>query len=529
MAETLAGKEIIAVIEVGSSAIRMVVAEVGPKLSIRYLENLQKPVSFGKDVFTTGRLSHASIREGIEILENFDSVLETYGVRRRHTIATSAVREASNKDNFIDQAYVRTGIDIEVIEGAEENRLDLIAVEHAFQGRFDFDKKNCLILEVGTGSTEVIGTVSGEVALTRMLLIGPLRLPEQASVGKTDAPTLQRLLKRRVHAFAQEFAREFDLGSIDTFVAMGASVRFLGKQIQEQSSEGGGSPLDALRSVTPRDFSEFVKNLSRLSAEDISEKYGLPYTEAETLYASLLIYWNFLNETKASAIVIPTASLRDGLLLEMAQLVSGYKRTDLSRQVIHSARKLAKKYQYDEPHAAAVSHVALKLFDLLSEDHGLGSRERLLLEVASILHDIGVFISPSSHHKHGFYLVDAAEIFGLRKIDKDIVANVVRYHRRSPPKMTHIPYASLPRPERAVVSKLAALLRVADALDASHQQKCRDFTLERDGDSCALWVPETVGDLSLERQSLAKKSDLLTDVLGATIQLKQGAPAGVKA
>ena len=259
-----------------------------------------------------------------------------------------------------------------------------------------------------------------------------------------------------------------------------------------------------------------------MPADEISDKYGMPYADAESLYASLLIYSNFLAETKAESILVPMVSIRDGLLLELAQLVSGYKRTDLSRQVIHSARSLAKKYNADETHASAVSHISLKLFDLLYEDHGLGSRERLLMEIAAILHDIGSFISPSSHHKHGFYLISAAEIFGVRKIDKDVVANIVRYHRRSPPKPTHIPYISLPKPDRAVVSKLAAILRVAEALDASHQQKCRDFTLERDEDEVILWVPESVGDISLERQSLLRKNDMMTDSLGLIIQIKQG-------
>ena len=172
--------------------------------------------------------------------------------------------------------------------------------------------------------------------------------------------------------------------------------------------------------------------------------------------------------------------------------------------------------------------MSLKLFDALKDEHGLGPRERLLLEVSSLLHDIGIFISPSSHHKHGFYLINAAEIFGLRKTDKDIVANVVRYHRRSLPKPTHVPYMSLPRPDRAVVSKLAAILRIAEALDASHQQKLKDFTLERYRDTYTVWVPEESGDIAMERQSLAKKSDLFADVFGATILLKQGAPVPAK-
>src|SRR4051812_10614487 len=131
MVETpFTSKEPVAVIEVGSSAIRMVIAEIGPKVAVHYLENVQKAVQFGKDVFTTGRLSHGSIRQGIEILKNYKTMIDTYGVRRMHAIATSAVREAANRDNFIDQVFVRTGIDVEVIEGAEENRLSLIAVEH---------------------------------------------------------------------------------------------------------------------------------------------------------------------------------------------------------------------------------------------------------------------------------------------------------------------------------------------------------------------------------------------------------------
>ncbi len=522
MADTGALRQTIAVIEVGSSAIRMVIAEVGPKLEIRYLENLQKPVSFGKDVFTSGRLSHEAIREGIQILDNFQAVMESYGVKRMHAIATSAVREAANKDNFIDQVFVRTGIDVEVIEGAEENRLDLIAVESVLQGRFDFDAKNCLIMEVGTGSTEIILTSKGAVVLTRTLPIGPLRLPDQVAATKTEPLALQRLLKRRIHSIAEEFGREYNLNEIDTLIAMGATMRFVSKEIQLQQ------PADNLSQFSQKDFLEAVKTVGKWSADEIADKYGMPYAEAETLYVSLLIYADFLAETKAEQILVPMVSLRDGLLLEMAQLVSGYKRTDLSRQVLHSSKNLARKYRYDEPHASVVTHMALKLFDLLHEDHGLGSRERLLLEIAAMLHDIGNFISPSSHHKHGHYLINAADIFGLRKIDKEIVANVVRYHRRSPPKMTHIPYVSLPKPERAVVSKLAALLRVAEALDASHQRKCRDFVFEREGDAVNLWVPETSGDIALERQSLSRKSDMLLDVLGTSIQLKQGTPILVK-
>jgi exopolyphosphatase/guanosine-5'-triphosphate,3'-diphosphate pyrophosphatase len=145
----------------------------------------------------------------------------------------------------------------------------------------------------------------------------------------------------------------------------------------------------------------------------------------------------------------------------------------------------------------------------------------MLLEAAAILHDIGIYISPTSHHKHSAYLVNASEVFGLRKSDKDIVSNVVRYHRRSLPKPTHTAYVSLPRADRTVVAKLAAILRVADALDNPHQQKVRDFSLERQQDNFALWVGPEAGDVSLERQAVQSKGDMFGEVFGGSIALKQ--------
>jgi len=515
--KVLSSKEPIAVIDIGSSAIRMIIAEVGPHFEIRYLENLQKAVRFGKDVFKSGRISNTAMRDGINVLKNYKEILNGYGVKHVNAIATSAVREAANRDNFVDQVFVRTGLDVEVIESAEENRLELIAVEHALKDKFDYEKKNCLIIEVGTGHSEIILMTKGEVKLTRALSIGSVRLPEQAAAGKTDPSAMQRILKRSVHAIAEEASREYSLSDVDTFIAMGGDMRFVAKQFT-QKAEG------LFVAFSRKDLIEFLKSLSKMAVEEIAGKYDMSYEDAELLIPTLLIYTSFLGETKAEDIIVPMVSIRDGLLLELSQLFSGLKRSDLSKQVSNSAKSLGKKYKYEESHAACVTALSLKLFDFLKEDHGLGPRERLLLEVAAILHDIGFYISSASHHKHSAYLVDAAEIFGLRKADKDIVSNVIRYHRRSPPKPTHVPYMSLPRLERSIVSKLAAILRVADSLDRTHQQKIRDFTFTKQGDSYALWVSEEVGDISGEREALAEKGEMFLDVFGAAVSLKQGIP-----
>lgn len=513
--EIAALKHVVAVIDIGSSAIRMVIAEVGPKTEIRYLENLQKPVRFGREVFTTGKISSDSMRQGIEILKNYKTVIEGYGIRRIQVVASSAVREAVNRDNFIDQVYVRTGIDIEILEGPEENRLELTAVENALGEKFDFRKSGSLIVEVGSGSTEMIVLNKGEVEVTRTLSLGSIRLPEQAAAGKSDSAVVQQVLKRSIRDVAKYAAQEYSLEQIDTFIALGGDMRFASRQLL-------GPTEETFTILDKKTFTAYVNALAKMTTEEVVEKYGVAYDEAEALYHALLYYFYFLTETRAEQIVVPMMSIRDGILIEMAQMLSNYRRTDVSRQVIHSARHLGEKYKYDEAHAKNVASNAVKLFDLMQEDHGLSSKERLLLEVSSFLHDIGMYVAPMSHHKHSSYLVDASDIFGLRKSDKNIVSNVVRYHRRSFPRETHVAYMSLPKTDRAVVSKLAAILRVADGLDKGHQQKIKTFSLEKSPDAAILWVDEEVGDISVERDALQTKGSMFADVFGLPIILKQG-------
>ncbi len=517
MTEAVTTKITAAVIDIGSSAIRMIVAELGTKEEIRQLENLQKPIRLGKDVFINGRIGNNVMHEAVEILKNYKSVATGYGVKKIQTIATSAVREATNRDMFLDQVFVRTGLDIEVLEGPEENRLELIAVESALGTEFDLEKKNCLIVEVGSGGTEMIVLNQGKVEVTRSLSIGSIRLPEQSVAGKTLLADMQRILKRSIREVASYVATECSLDQVDVFIGLGADMRFVARQLCTE-------PPERFSVLEKKAFENFVSKLSKKTAEEITQEFGMTYTEAETLYPSLLFYDYFLAETKSEQVVIPMTSIRDALLLEMAQMISGYKRTDLSKQVLNSARHLGEKFHYDKGHGLVSASLSIRLFDLLQSDHGMGSRERLLLEVAALLHDIGTYISTTSHNKHSSYMINASEIFGLRKSDKDIVANVVRYHRRSPPKPTHMEYMSLLRNDRAVVSKLAAILRVADALDRSHKQKIKSFSLERVKQGYVLWVPEEAGDVSIEKAALQEKSDMFLENFGIPITLKQGTP-----
>jgi exopolyphosphatase / guanosine-5'-triphosphate,3'-diphosphate pyrophosphatase len=182
-------------------------------------------------------------------------------------------------------------------------------------------------------------------------------------------------------------------------------------------------------------------------------------------------------------------------------------------QGIASAASLGRKFHYDEAHARHVADLGLAIFDSLVREHGLGGHERLLLEVASLVHDIGTFIKTSGHHKHGEYIVANSEIFGLSRVDLTIIANVVRYHRKAPPSSTHVNFIALPREDRIVVMKLAAIARVADALDRGHDQRVRDASFERREERFVIRATGAT-DLSLERLSLAEKGDMFEDVFG---------------
>ena len=163
--------------------------------------------------------------------------------------------------------------------------------------------------------------------------------------------------------------------------------------------------------------------------------------------------------------------------------------------------------------------MALELFRELQAEHGLGPHHAVLLRTAAILHDIGAFVSNSGHHKHSLYLILNSELFGLTHRDNTVVALVARYHRRSEPKPTHPEYMALDRNSRMIVSKLAALLRVADALDRSHLQHIRTVTFSREEQRFIITLTD-VEDVTLERVAIKEKGNLFESMFGLQIVLR---------
>lgn len=505
--------DMVAAIDVGANALRMVIAEVFADGRVEAIEQLHRAVRLGQDTFRRGRLGGESMRAAIQVLRDYRQLLDLYHVQKIRAVATTAVREAVNGETFLDRAFLATRLNIEVIDTSEESRLTVSAVRQAVGDSLGVNQRQTLIADVGGGSTLLTLLDDGEIETSQSLRLGSIRLQEMFATNEESPLRSADMLRQHIGNSLSTFETVVPLEAIDSFVAVGGDARFAAREI--------GMPTESseLTVVDTAEFDRLVDRCQRHTAEELSKRHGIPFAEAETLVPALLVYQQLLHKTKAPQMIVSHVSMRDGLLLELAREVTGKEDTALISGAIHSAMAIAEKYHVDMDHVRGVADTAVRLFDVFQADHGLGPRQRLLLRVASLLHEIGGYVSSRSHHKHSEYLITNSEIFGLSRNEISMVAQIARYHRRSVPKSTHTGYMSLSRESRVIVSKLAALLRVADALIRGHCRRAADIQFLRVGDELIVTMPSGP-DLLLEERAVETKGDLLEDIYGVKIRLE---------
>jgi len=503
----------VGVVDIGASAIRLVVAEARPGEALRVLEEASRGVLLGKDTFTHGRIGAATVEAALKTLEGFRRIMDGYGVVRYRAVATSAVREAQNRETFLDRVRLRTGLEVEIIDGTEENRLTYLAVRGALKGDAAVFQDDAVLVEVGGGSADISFLRKGQPTYSGTYALGAIRLRQNLASWHGSHEQRVRLLRRHIHNVVEDIRRELPLREAKHFVALGGDVRFAAARIL-------GGRASAVAVVEKAPFLAFSEKVVAEDVEQIGQRYRLPPAEAETLVPALLAYEALLGETAADRVMVPEASLRAGLLLDLTGGDEGQALEDMQKQVLASAQALGEKYRYDAPHAKQVALLATRLFDELKGEHGMGARDRLLLEVAALLHDVGIYVSLRGHHKHTWYLLSVAEIFGLTRDDMSVVANVARYHRRATPQKSHLPYMALDSEARVLVNKLAGILRLANALDADHLQKVKDLRLVPEDGGFALEV-QGAGDLTMERLVALARSELLVEVFGRKLGFRE--------
>ena len=456
-ADKSAGMMTMATIDVGAHSARLLIAEVkSGTLEFTPLEELERPVPLGSNVFRTGGISNESIQFLCGILGDFREKMREYGVSKCKAIATSAVREAANADIFLERIRHATGIEIQLFTGTDEARLDFTAVSRGIPRKYGFFESAALIADIGTGACEISTYERGNLCFAETLKIGTLRMLGRIH-GTYSASAINYYISRMVdNAFSELRSISANLKA-DFIIAMGSSARNLLKLLPGKTSD------PAAVCISREEFFLLRSRISDLSFEQLGKEFNLAADLAETIHPCCMILDNLLRLTDADNILIPMTSTKFLLLQDFIDKSFGIP--DRFEEQIHSLiMRTAARYRCDNDYCERTAQFAEVLFNKLEKLHGLGHADLLILKIAARLHKAGLFINNQSYHEHSAYIIRNTEIPGISPEQRRIAALVARYHRKDPPAMLHQDYAILPAADRERVNKLAAILRIACAL-----------------------------------------------------------------
>lgn len=488
--------EILAAIDVGTNAVRMELARALPDGSLETLHQERDPVRPGEGLFETGSISREVADRLLSTLRRYAALCRRDGARVR-AVATSAVREARNGPDILRRVRDEAGLELEVVSGKEEARLICLGV---LQGKPPGARS--LVLDIGGGSTEVAVARGEEATGLWSVAVGAVRVTETFGLsGRVPRARLALVRSFAAEAFREALPRRFahprvalgSSGTINAVVAFAASRR---------------------RSATRKEIAKAVDALAGMRLEE-RRRFFEP-RRAEVVTAGAIILDAAMRNLGLDAVTSVETGLRNGVLVDLLRRGVSAQRRD--RSAAEGAMALGRRFGFDERHAAHVGALAVRLFEDLADLHRLPLSARRVLEAAAVLHDIGNAVSFHKHHKHTFYLVANADMPGFADRERALVATVARFHRRSTPDRKRADLAHLSPGEMALVRKLSAILRVANALDASHQQPVRSLSAGLRGRAVTLRV-RLRGPADLELWEAHRESHFFREVFRTSLEL----------
>ena len=506
----------IAVIELGTTAIRMAIGQTDGVTGVQILEQLVRGVSLGKDTFTQREIRRQTLQQCVDVLKSYRRKLEEYQCTNPNhirVVATSAVREAQNRMVFLDRVYTATGFVVEPIDDAEIARVTYLGIRPLLEKSDELRDATTMLMEVGGGNTDILLLDGKDILLSHAYRLGSLRLQQMLRQYNASHDQSGNIMTGQIDRTMEQIREALPRNSRIELLALGGDVRFASKllQLETANSQITRIPVDALSTLTHK--------LTQLSVDQISRRYHLELTQAETLVPALLTYLRAASMLRADDLLVTQFNLRDALLNGMLQTADWSE--DFREQIVRSARELARRFTVDLNFSEHVAKLSSQIFWSLQSIHQMDSRCETILYVAALLHECGMFVSSSAYHKHSFYLITNSELFGLSSLDHRLVALVARYHRRALPKASHDAFAQLQLDDRVLVSQLAAILRIARCLNHSRNQRiiAPEFQIERQ--RFIVQATTGSGDLSLEQLELRQNSTLFEDTFGLDILLRQ--------
>jgi exopolyphosphatase/guanosine-5'-triphosphate,3'-diphosphate pyrophosphatase len=505
----------IAALDIGTNSFHLVVAQPTQDHRFEVIDREKEMVRLGSGSGDMKRLEPEAIDRGVAALKRFRKIAESAGASM-HAVATSAVREADNRDEFLNRARDEAGVEVDVVSGAEEARLIHVGVLQAVSG---LDRRH-LLIDIGGGSTEFVIGEGAEVLEALSLKLGAIRLTERflrrEPLRKKDVTECRRYVRAYLtHPVrgARDLGFEVAVGSSGTISNLAEMVH----------AARGGEPLKTVSNFTftAAELSEVVARL--VKAPTVEERTGLPGLEAkraDIILGGAIILEQAFQELGIAEMTVSDYALREGVLLDALrrrERTSVGHLEDVRRQsVVH----LAAICPGERSHSEQSTRLALQLFEATRQWHDLGPETEEWLEAAGLLANVGLVVSHDRHHLHSYYVIRNSDVLvGFTDREVEIIAQVARYHRKSAPKSRHEDFSRLSEADQDTVRTLAGILRVGVALDRTRSGLVEKLEVRPGGEDAEVEIVVEAGgrDIGLELYTAEARRSLLEEAIGAKV------------
>lgn len=514
-------------IDVGSHEVELKVFELSKKNGIRQLDDIIHLVDLGTDTYEDGRISFAHVAEIKRILLDFRRVMDNYGVRDYTAYGTSAFRDMENASIVLKQIEQETGVRIEILANSEQRFLDYKSI--ASKGE-EFNRvmgRGTAIVDFGGGSIQISLFEKDRLVLTQNLQLGVLRINEllhRIGAGSHKmADLVEEMVNSQLQVFEKLYLKDMKIRNIiivDDFIS--EVVRKQVFDFREFMKDNPAKTNDAGEFVSTSDFRRFISELEKYSRTDLAIRLGIEEDNIPLLRISTIMLQCIYDLMKADLLWFPCVTLCDGIVYEYAEQHKYIQMPhDFKRDILACAEQVSRRYLGSEDRSKTIGKIALKIFESTKKLHGMGNRERLLLQIATTLHDCGKFISMTNLAECSYNILKSTEIIGISEREQAIVACVVRFnHDTFAYKKILAEESALDDASCMTVARLTAILRVANALDRSHRQKFGDFQIRIQDRKMTITV-ETGKDISLEKGLFSQRAEFFEEVFGLRPVIKQ--------
>ncbi len=503
-----------AAIDVGSFEISLKIFEFSGKNTSKVVEHVRQRIALGTDTYTAGKISTEKLDELCRTLKEFSGIMKTYKVSAYKAYGTSSIREAANTRIILDQIEQRTGIHIDTLSNSEQRFLDYKAIAFTGDSFKEVIKEGTAIVDIGGGSIQISLFDKDALVATQNLKLGVLRMQEWLNKLNVKSGQLEGIIDEIANAQLNIFKKLYLKDSkIKTLILVDD---YLSVWIARKTREKGQTPM-----VGNEEYEKFLQMLRTTSTQDVAKKLGVSVEAANLTNISAYLVKRLLKLMEADRIWAPGVSLCDGIAYEYAEknkiLLCDH---DFETDIVACALNISKRYLGSRKRAETLEKITMTIFDSMKKVHGLGNRERLYLRLAAMLHDCGKYISMMDIGETSYHIIMATEMIGLSHMEREIVANVVRFNHSPFIYYDDMKKDDLTSEAYLIIAKLSAILKVANGLDRSHKQKLKGVKATLKENELILTI-DTQEDIVLEKGLFTKRARFFEEVFNIQPVIKQ--------